>query len=177
MGLAERYPVRYTVEDWRHWQGDWELVEGVPYAMASPRQINQYILTRLVQILANTLDREKSCARCMVYAELDWYVSYDTVIRPDLMVLCGKVPEKVESPPQMVIEIVSPSSRHLDEGLKFELCEREGVKYFVLVYPEEKSLKVFEFLSGKYKEKRGKHFNFGDCEVELNLEEAFYGLG
>ncbi|RME07800.1 MAG: Uma2 family endonuclease, partial [Aquificota bacterium] len=33
MGLAEKYPVRYTVEDWKSWQGDWELVEGIPYAM------------------------------------------------------------------------------------------------------------------------------------------------
>ncbi len=41
----------------------------------------------------------------------------------------------------MVIEIVSLSSRHMDEGLKFELCEREKVKYFVLVYPDEKMVK------------------------------------
>jgi len=29
----------------------------------------------------------------------------------------------------------------MDEGLKFELCEREKVKYFVLVYPDEKMVK------------------------------------
>ncbi len=172
MGLAERYPVRYTVEDWKHWQGDWELVEGVPYAMASPRPINQIILSRLALIFGS-----KMCSECHVAVELDWYVDYDTVIRPDLVVLCGDIPERVERPPELVLEVVSPSSKQMDEGLKFELCEREGVKYFVLVYPEEKSLKVFELVGGKYREKRGKHFNFGDCEVELNLEEAFYGLG
>ncbi len=172
MGLAERYPVRYTVEDWKHWQGDWELVEGIPYAMASPRPINQIILSRLALIFGS-----KMCSECHVAVELDWYVDYDTVIRPDLVVLCGDIPERVERPPELVLEVVSPSSKQMDEGLKFELCEREGVKYFVLVYPEEKSLKVFELVGGKYKEKRGKRFNFGDCEVELNLEEAFYGLG
>ncbi len=177
MGLAERYPVRYTVEDWKHWQGDWELVEGVPYAMASPRPINQYILTRLVQTLANTLDRGESCAGCMVYAELDWYVSYDTVVRPDLMVLCGDIPERVERPPHMVIEIVSPSSKQMDEGLKFELCERERVKYFVLVYPEERSVRVFELMGVKYIEKKDTRYSFGDCEVELELEEVFHGFG
>ncbi len=172
MGLAERYPVRYTVEDWKHWQGDWELVEGIPYAMASPRPINQYIGYRIIVQFNRILSNMPECADCYMLYETDWYIDYDTVIRPDLMVLCVEVPERVESPPQMVIEIVSPSSRHLDEGLKFELCEREGVKYFVLVYPEEKSLKVFELVGGKYREKRGKHFNFGDCEVEINLEEA-----
>ncbi len=169
MGLAERYPVRYTIEDWKHWQGDWELVEGIPYAMASPRPINQYLLGILVETLRLRL---KTCPECKVYVELDWYISFDTVIRPDLMVLCGEIPEKVESPPQMVIEIVSPSSRQVDEGLKFELCEREGVKYFVLVYPEEKKVKVFELVEGKYREKKDRGFNFGECEAEINLEEA-----
>lgn len=169
MGLVERYPVRYTVEDWKHWQGDWELVEGVPYAMASPRPINQITLIKLGHLLYSTLE---DCEDCKVAGELDWYISYDTVIRPDLMVLCGEIPERVESPPQMVVEIVSPYSRQMDEGLKFELCEREGVKYFVLVYPEEKRVKVFELAKGKYREKTDRGFSFGECKVEIKLEEA-----
>ncbi len=175
MGLAERYPVRYTVEDWKHWQGDWELIEGIPYAMASPRPINQRILILISLTLELTL--KAKCPSCMVYAELDWYISYDTVIRPDIMVLCGEIPERVESPPHMVIEIVSPSSRQMDEGLKFELCEREGVKYFFLVYPDERMVKVFELSNGRYTEKRDRSFLFDACQVEINFEEAFYGLG
>ncbi len=173
MGLAERYPVRYTVEDWKHWQGDWELIEGIPYAMASPRPINQYLLSVLVEILRLRL---KTCPECKVYVELDWYISYDTVIRPDLIVLCGEIPERVEIPPRMVIEIVSPSSRQMDEGLKFELCEREGVKYFVLVYPDERMVKVFELLGGRYKDKKDKVFTFGKCELSIDFPKAFERL-
>ncbi len=174
MGLAEKYPIRYTVEDWKHWQGDWELIEGVPYAMASPRPINQILLIRLGHLLYSILEDYEYCK---VAGELDWYISYDTVIRPDIMVLCGEIPEKVESPPHMVIEIVSPSSRQMDEGLKFELCEREGVKYFVLVYPDEKKVKAFELSYGKYVEKQDRSFLFDTCQVEINFEEAFHGLG
>ncbi|MEJ5338614.1 MAG: Uma2 family endonuclease [Aquificaceae bacterium] len=174
MGLAEKYPVRYTVEDWKSWQGDWELVEGIPYAMASPRPINQYLLLAIGELLRRAL---RECPECIVYAELDWYVSYETVIRPDLMVLCGEIPERVERPPEMVVEIVSPSSRQMDEGLKFELCEREGVKYFVLVYPDEKEVKVFELSGGKYREKMDKRFSLGRCEVEINFKEVFGGSG
>ncbi|WPM31557.1 Uma2 family endonuclease [Hydrogenobacter sp. T-2] len=175
MGLAERYPVRYTVEDWKHWQGDWELIEGIPYAMASPRPINQRMLILISLILELTL--KAKCPECLVYAELDWYISYDTVIRPDLMVLCGEIPERVEIPPHMVIEIVSPSSRQIDEGLKFELCEKEGVKYFVLIYPDEKQVKVFELSYGRYIEKQDRNFLFEACQLEINFEEAFYGIG
>ncbi len=174
MGLAERYPVRYTIEDWKHWQGDWELIEGVPYAMASPRPINQILLSRLTFLLESLFERE--CIKCFVGVELDWYVSYDTVIRPDIMVLCGEIPERVETTPHMVIEIVSPSSRQMDEGLKFELCEREGVKYFVLVYPDERMVKVFELLGGRYKDKKDKVFTFGKCELSIDFPKAFERL-
>ncbi len=170
MGLAEKYPVKYTVEDWKSWQGDWELVEGIPYAMASPRPINQVLLSNLVWLLINSL--KENCPECMVAVELDWYISFDTVIRPDLMVLCGEIPERVEKPPYMVVEIVSPSSKQIDEGLKFELCEKEGVKYFVLVYPDEKVVKVFELVEGGYKEKTDTNFSFGECKVNISFEEV-----
>ncbi len=176
MRLAYRYRPHYTVEDYLRWQGDWELIEGIPYAMALPKPINQYLLNELGAFLRNVFLQEE-CSTCKVYVELDWYVSFDTVIRPDLMVLCGEIPEKVESPPQMVVEIVSPSSRQMDEGLKFELCEREGIKYFVLVYPDEKKVKVFELSHGRYIEKQDRGFLFDECQVEINFEEVFHGLG
>ena len=176
MSLAYKYRPHYTVEDYLRWQGDWELIEGIPYAMASPRPINQYLLNELGAFLRNVFLQEE-CSICKVYVELDWYVSFDTVIRPDLMVLCGEIPERVESPPQMVVEIVSPSSRQMDEGLKFELCEMQDVKYFVLVYPDEKMVKVFELFSGRYRQKLDNKFVFNSCEVEIAFEEVFRGLG
>ena len=172
MSLAYKYRPHYTVEDYLRWQGDWELIEGIPYAMASPRPINQYLLNELGAFLRNVFLQEE-CSTCKVYVELDWYVSFDTVIRPDLMVLCGEIPEKVESPPQMVVEIVSPSSRQMDEGLKFELCEMQGVKYFVLVYPDEKMVKVFELVEGKYREKLDEVFKLDGCEVSVDFLELF----
>ncbi|WPM31365.1 Uma2 family endonuclease [Hydrogenobacter sp. T-2] len=172
MSLAYKYRPHYTVEDYLRWQGDWELIEGIPYAMASPRPINQYLLNELGAFLRNVFLQEE-CSTCKVYVELDWYVSFDTVIRPDLMVLCGEIPERVESPPQMVVEIVSPSSRQMDEGLKFELCEMQGVKYFVLVYPDEKMVKVFEFVDGKYREKLDRVFKLDGCEVSVDFLELF----
>ncbi len=64
----------------------------------------------------------------------------------------------------MVIEIVSLSSRHMDEGLKFKLCEREKVKYSVLVYPDERMVKG--------REKRDRSFSFEECKVDIKLEEV-----
>ncbi|MCX8076927.1 MAG: Uma2 family endonuclease [Aquificaceae bacterium] len=173
MGLAEKYPVRYTVKDWERWQGDWELVEGVPYAMASPRPINQRLLARITRILDTMFD---NCPNCGVYVELDWYISGDTIVRPDLLVFCGEVPEKLEDKPEMVIEIVSPSSKAMDEGLKFELYQEQKVPYFVLVYPEDKTFVVYELKDRKYVLKEDRKFYLKGCELELDFTEVFYGL-
>ena len=34
--LTKKLLPRYTVKDYERWDGDWELIEGVPYALASP---------------------------------------------------------------------------------------------------------------------------------------------
>ncbi|MFN3264746.1 MAG: Uma2 family endonuclease, partial [Aquificaceae bacterium] len=81
-----------------------------------------------------------------------------------------------ERAPEMVVEIVSPSSRQMDEGLKFELYERGGVKYFVLVYPDEKTVKVFELMEGRYGEKSDRGFRFGKCEIDINFDKVFQML-
>ncbi|WP_456464641.1 Uma2 family endonuclease [Persephonella sp.] len=52
--------------------------------------------------------------------------------------------------PSIIFEVVSKSTQEKDEHLKFEIYEREGVKYYVLVYPEENLAKVFELINGRY---------------------------
>ena len=51
-----KYVPYYTYEDYKKWQGDWELVEGVPYAMASSRLLNQLVLSALLRLLGNMLE-------------------------------------------------------------------------------------------------------------------------
>ena len=172
MGLAERYPVRYTVEDYERWQGDWELVEGVPYAMASPPFSTQVLLVKLSRLLDEVVEAYR-CTNCFVAVEVDWYVSLDTVIRPDLLIFCGEIPQRLSKRPELVLEIVSPSTRTIDEGLKYELCQREGVPYFVLVYLEEKKVLVYELWKGSYRLKEDNTFKLSGCEVFIDFQKVF----
>jgi len=44
-------PPRYIYEDYRHWQGDWELIDGYPFAMApSPYGKHQKLMGRLLHL-------------------------------------------------------------------------------------------------------------------------------
>jgi len=84
--------IRYTIEDYRRWEGDWELIEGVPYAMApSPLGRHQQIVGTLIHQFEEQL--ENCPEECFVYPELDWVIDQETVVRPDLMLVCRRISE------------------------------------------------------------------------------------
>lgn len=48
MSTVPRYIPRYTIDDYQHWEGDWELIDGVPIAMTpSPFGHHERIVSRL----------------------------------------------------------------------------------------------------------------------------------
>ena len=79
-----------------------------------------------------------------VLSEIDWIVSDDTVVRPDISVVCGGPPQRhIEQPPALVVEIISESSRDRDSEWKKELYEREGVQWYLIIDPDSDSLVCF----------------------------------
>ncbi len=131
----------YTVDEWKQWEGDWELIYGVPYAMApSPMIDHQYIVGRIFRFFDEKFD---DCKECKVLVESDFYISKETVVKPDAMVFCKKFKKYVDKAPEIIFEVVSPSSSKRDEIIKYELYKQEGVKYFVLVYPKKRNIKIF----------------------------------
>ncbi len=176
MGLAERFLPTYTVKDYEKWEGDWELIQGIPYALASPSPLHQRTLARAVRLFDEKLD---GCPSCDVYVELDWYISEDTVVRPDMVVVCSEEPfEKLNFPPHIAVEIISPSTKDKDEELKRMLYERARLKWYVLLYPEQKKVRVFnlgdEFFSLERPDKDGVfEFDLGRCRLRINLNEIF----
>ena len=71
------YQEYYTLEDYQHWEGDWELIKGMPYAMTpSPSVTHQTISGNfLSQIKSNTQNKHKTCDHCYVLMETDWQIS------------------------------------------------------------------------------------------------------
>jgi Uma2 family endonuclease len=147
--VLPKIEIRYTIEDYKQWEGDWELIEGVPYAMApSPFGRYQQILSVLIRQFEGQFE---DCSEgCFVYPELDWIVDQETVVHPDLVVVCHLIEEYLLEPPLIVLEVVSPKTARKDEILKFSLYERERVKYYILVYPELKKARIFTLRAKKF---------------------------
>ena len=142
------YSEKYTIDDHRLWDGDWELVYGDAYAMApSPMYGHQFVSGKIFRQLDEKLD---SCKICSAVIEMDWEVSADTVVRPDSMVICYEPEDRLVKRPEIIFEVISPSSSKRDEILKFDLYQNEGVPYYILTYPESKKAKVYKLIDFKY---------------------------
>lgn len=116
-----------TVADCQHREGGWELWQGRAVSLLpSPFGRHAKLLINLGSALKVAI-RKDGCD-ATVLAGIDWIVSSDTVLRPDLTVVCGAEQERhVERPPAPVAEILSISTR--TRGLEFKrMCyEKQGV--------------------------------------------------
>ncbi len=136
MSTVPRYFPRYTVTDYAAWGGDWELLEGLAVARTpSPFGNHAEKLSRLAAALWNAIDA--AGCHATVLAAIDWIVANDTVVRPDLVVVCGPAPpQHVIEPPALVVEILSPATRERDLTVKRDLYESQGVRRYLVIEPD-----------------------------------------
>ena len=122
-----------------------ELIDGRHYVSPSPRSRHQDILANLHLLLAPKV-RELGLGR-LFFAPLDVIFSDFDVVEPDLLFVrkerAGIVQDWVRGAPDLVVEIISPSTRPRDERLKRDLYERFGVAEYWLVDPEAETVAVY----------------------------------
>lgn len=152
---------RYTYADLLAWPEEVraELIDGDLYMLASPSVQHQSISMDIGSQIAAYL-RGKTCK---VFAapfdvrlfeqENDPPHNIDTVVQPDLSVICD--PSKLDSrgckgAPDLVVEILSPSTMQHDRVVKFNLYREAGVREYWIVDPESQTLSVYTLENGQY---------------------------
>ncbi|MDU9047758.1 MAG: Uma2 family endonuclease [Candidatus Electrothrix sp. Rat3] len=160
MSLATNLDRHMTYADYLTLPEDeqWELIEGVPCAMSpAPSRIHQKVSGRLFRQLDAFLE-QKNCE--VYYAPFDVRLQHaeetedqiSTVVQPDLVVVCD--PDKLDEKgclgaPDLVIEIVSPSTASMDNIKKLALYEKYGVREYWIVHPVDQIVMV------RYLEEKG----------------------
>src|SRR5438309_6706415 len=82
----------YCYDDYKIWEGDWELIRGIPYALApSPGWQHQHFGAVFITAFIEALKETQADNNCKVLYSCDWIVSNDTVVRPDVMIVCDKI--------------------------------------------------------------------------------------
>lgn len=178
MSSAYEFSPHYTASDYQHWEGDWELWEGIAIAMSpSPFGRHQSLVSRIARLLGNAVEEIDCNAEALV--ELDWIVSDDTVVRPDVMVVCGDPPERhLEKAPAVAVEVLSESTRRNDLGYKRQLYHQHGIAAYLIVDPQEKTvvLERRQDDGGYQTENLNDSVAFrvcDDCEIKFSVETLF----
>ncbi len=177
MGAVKLEDVYYTYADYKNWQGDWELIDGVPFAMApAPMRKHQGLASEIIYHLRNQIEE---CQECEVLGEVDYKINEDTILRPDVVLTCGESHEAyLTKTPQIIVEIVSPSSARRDEHYKFDIYESEKAPYYILIYPDDLKAKLYKLEGSRY-DKQGDFFKESykfdglECEIALDFEKVF----
>jgi len=148
----------YTYADYLKWEGTerFQLINGEVYQMASPSVAHQALLMGLSAKFDNWLQGKP----CRVFGSpLDVRLfpkkdkSDSTVVQPDLLVVCDKSKlskGSVDGPPDLVIEIVSPSNTYSELFLKFNYYLKAGVREYWVIDPEIKKIVVHIYENGHY---------------------------
>ena len=168
------YEIRYTYEDYKQWEGDWELIWGQAIAMApSPFGPHQGIMSEIVFDLKSSL--QQCNKECFVYAELDYIVDEETVVRPDVLVSCQKIRDFAKKAPLFIAEVLSPSTAIKDQNIKFSIYEAEGVRYYMIVDYNIQKVKLYKLIGGKYQKVAEEidgemRVDFDGCELIFNID-------
>lgn len=163
MALPREHAAGYTYSDYKTWPDDerWELIDGVAWSMSpAPSPSHQSILVQLTRKIADITERngcETYVGPFDVRLPDDPSQSEDhtpTVVQPDILVFCdrSKIDDKgSHGAPDLVVEILSPSTGYKDQTTKLALYERHGVREYWVVNGDAGWVMVYRLESiGRY---------------------------
>lgn len=122
----------------------YEIIDGELYEMPSPTWAHASVIAGLITLLIPVLQRLGAQWRT---APLDVFFSGADPVQPDLIVLlpgsrARGVRRGVEGPPDLLVEVLSPSSRAHDQVRKRALYASGGVREYWIIDPDTSAIEI-----------------------------------
>ena len=148
--------IKFTYEDYQHTPEDqrFELLDGELTMVPAPNLRHQRIGTRLGALL-HAFVQERDLGE-VFHAPCDVVLSNTDVVQPDLLFVCEERAhlllggDNVLGAPDLVVEILSPSTAGRDRTLKRALYAKHGVKEYWLVDPDARTVTVLRLGAGDF---------------------------
>ena len=139
--------IKFTYEDYRNAPADkrYELLDGDLVVTPAPKEVHQRVLMNLSYLLFQSV--KLSGAGHVYAAPFDVVLSNTDVVQPDLLYISNErahiiTDENVQGAPDLVVEILSPSTAERDQTFKRSLYAKHGVKEYWLVDTDAKTVTV-----------------------------------
>lgn len=144
---ARQANIKFTYQDYALLSGDkrYELMDGDFYMTPSPFTIHQIISAKLHFELTEYVQNKG--LGIVLAAPMDVVLSDESVVQPDVFFISHEQkniikPENIRGAPDLVVEILSPSTAERDLVVKKRLYARYAVKEYWIVDPEKKTIEV-----------------------------------
>lgn len=151
----------------------YQLIEGELIMTPAPNPRHQMILGKIYRYLAEFVEERK--IGIVLLTPIDVYIDDENAFQPDLILIVNERKEIIKNDgiygaPDLVIEILSPSTARYDIREKFRIYEKYGVKEYWIVDPEISSIEIYT--------KDREHFSLitraeGKGEIESVLLKGF----
>ncbi len=158
---ALKRPGRFTYRDYKTWPAEerWELIYGEAYAMSpAPQRVHQTLLAKVyVQIDAYFAGRP--CRPHIAPVDVFLLKAGETVdnaehvVQPDAFVVCDEqklADNGVVGAPDLVIEVLSPTTAMKDQSEKRLLYEKYGVREYWIINPDTFELFAYTLQDGRF---------------------------
>lgn len=154
----EKRQGEYTIEDYLAWPEEQriELIDGVIYDMAAPVDVHQIVAFQLGRRFDDFIQKNKG--RCVVViAPIDVQLDKDdkTMVQPDIIIVCDRNQFKggrIYGAPELVVEVLSPSTRKKDLKIKLNKYQAAGVKEYWIVDLKDKKVIVYSNMTAESKD-------------------------
>lgn len=183
MAIAIPKKKKYTYEDYA------KLPEGTPYQLIggelimtpTPTPYHQIVSRKIVSLLVQHV--EKNDLGEVLYSPIDVYLTEEDTFQPDIIFISKErfniIGEtKIESAPDLIIELLSPVTAYYDLGRKYEVYEKSGVREYWIVHPERKSIEIYQNEGSQFRliqtaKETGAINSLVLKDLEINLEKVF----
>lgn len=139
-------PGEYTIEDYYEYREEkrCELIDGVIYDMATPALIHQLIGGEIYTRFYNYIrSKNGSCITMMSPVSVQLDMDNRTMVEPDVIINCDRdklIPKVLYGVPDLIVEILSPSTSKKDKTLKLKKYLDAGVREYWIVDPKKKCI-------------------------------------
>jgi len=150
---AEKTGNVFTYSDYLRWPEDerWEIISGEAYAMTPAPSIRHQEISGYFYSLFAQYFKGRGCKP--FHAPTDVVFDEQNIVQPDLLIICDKnkiTENNIQGAPDLVVEILSPSTALRDKREKRALYERFGVREYLIVYPAEELVERCALTDGRY---------------------------
>lgn len=175
MSIVENSRTKLTYEDYVGFPDDLqrhEIIDGDHYVTPSPVSYHQLVSGDLFVGLYRPI--QEAGRGKVISAPMDVLLSRVDIVQPDIIVILegntSIITEKnIQGAPDLVVEILSPSTSARDRNLKKALYERVGVREYWIVDLDNKRIEQFVMNDdGKYDD-AGEHDSSGDDKISARF--------